>query len=248
MWYSILIAGLLVVCLVIYFILSKKLKMPTVATEIMTTKYNKKIARLERFCKANSLKFDSEKYLTKIADSELTGEKLIENIETIKNIASNFEEIEDIYVSSKKEEAQDKISRLKILAPLKIFAGELDGNNEISDIFETFNVGFTKLNFEFQKYLGSQQFVATGQQKMLFLNENQVVVVNENNIFETKLCECKIEILCETSKNSQDSSGGGDIFTLKVKVGMTELFCKNVFVDSSKIKKYLKNSKFFVKK
>ncbi len=138
--------------------------MPTVATEIMTSKYNKRLNKLERFCKSNKLQFDKAKYLGQTIESELTNENLISNIQTIQNIAFNFEEIEEVLIASKKEEAQNKINSLKQIAPLKIFAGELKWDETVVGLFDTFNADQTKLNFEFQKYLGSQNFIKNGEQ------------------------------------------------------------------------------------
>lgn len=247
MWYSIVISVLLVLCLVLYFILSRKLKMPTVATEIMTTKYNKKIFKLERFCKINKLDIDKEKLISKTEQCELTKKSLLDNVITIQNIAKNFEDIEEIYISKNKDEAQNKINNLKTLAPLKIFADELKIDKSIYDIFETFNVGLTKLNFEFQQYLGSQNCVNIGVKQLIFVSSNEIVVVDGNNIFECNSGTYSIEIFKSEAKDKL-TDNAHDYFTLKLYFNGCELFSKEIMADSDNVKNYLTKSKFFKKK
>lgn len=242
MWYSIVISVLLVLCLVLYFVFSRKLKMPTVATEIMTTKYNKKLAKLERFCKVNKLNFDKERLMSKTESGELTKQSLLDNITVIQNIASNFEDIEEIYISESKTEAQSKIDALKTLAPIKIFASELNVDKSISDLFETFNVGTTKLNFEFQQYFGSQNCIDIGTNQLIFISENELVALDSKNIFECKAGSGRIEII----KNKKQENEG-EHFELKVYLNENLLFSKEVLVDSDNVKKYLTKSKFFKK-
>lgn len=244
MWYSIVISVLLVICLVLYFVFSRKLKMPTVATEIMTSKYNKKLNKLERFCKSNKLQFDKAKYLGKTVESELTNENLISNIQTIQNIAFNFEEIEDVFISSKKEEAQNKINSLKQIAPLKIFAGELKWDKTVVGLFDTFNADQTKLNFEFQKYLGSQNFIKNGEQKLFFLSEDKLLIVDERNIFESKIVDCNLEVRqIENSENSDTAK----VFNLKLSSGSDIIFNKEVLADKESVCHYLTNNKYYKK-
>ncbi len=244
MWFSIVISVLLVICLVLYFVFSRKLKMPTVATEIMTSKYNKKLNKLERFCKSNKLQFDKTKYLGQTVESELTDENLIGNIQTIQNIAFNFEEIEDVFISSKKEEAQNKINSLKQIAPLKIFAGELKCDEAIVGLFDTFNAEQTKLNFEFQKYLGSQNFIKNGEQRLFFLSENKLLIVDERNIFESKVVDCNLEVKqVENSENSDMAK----VFNLKLSSGSDVIFNKEVLADKESVCNYLTSSKYYKK-
>lgn len=242
MWFSITISVLLVLCLVLYFVFSRKLKVPTIATEIMTTKYNKKIKKLERFCKSNRLTFDKTKYISTLTNGDLTEENLILNVKTIQNIASNFEDIEGIYFSNSKIEAQTKIDNLKQIAPLKIFADELTGDKKVFDVFETFNIGKTKLDFEFQKYFGSQLCVNLGDKKAIILSDDKLVVVDDKNIFDCKYGEYKIEISNEDSKNLQSKS---KIFKLKLIFENTELVSKDVLVDNKNVEKYLSKTKYF---
>lgn len=244
MWFSIVISVLLVICLVLYFVFSRKLKMPTVATEIMTSKYNKKLNKLERFCKSNKLQFDKTKYLGLTVGSELTDENLIGNIQTIQNIAFNFEEIEDVFISSKKEEAQNKINGLKQIAPLKIFAGELKCDDTIVGLFDTFNAEQTKLNFEFQKYLGSQNFIKNGEQRLFFLSENKLLIVDERNIFESKVVGYNIEVKqVENGENSDTAK----VFNLKLSSGSDVIFNKDILADKESVCNYLTNNKFYKK-
>lgn len=245
MWYSIVISVLLVACLVLYFVLSRKLKMPTVATEIMTTKYNKKISKLERFCKVNGLRLEKDKLCSKLENDKLTAENLIANIKSIQAISQNFEGIEDVYVSADKKEAQDKIDGLKSVAPIKIFADELEINKSIYDLFETFNIGFTKLDFEFQKYFGSQNCINLDDRKLIFLPDNQLVVVNSKNIFECKHGNYELTV----SKRGKDkkNKSAEDIYALKLLFGGEELLNKEVLVESKNVKKYLEKSEFFKK-
>lgn len=247
MWYSITISVLLVLCLVLYFVFSKKLKMPTVATEIMTTKYNNKLTKLERFCKINKLKFDKQKYLSSTIDSNLTCEKLIKNVEVIANIFSNYESIEDIFASSSKNEAQTKINRLFSIAPLKIFADELKTEKNIYDMFATFNINFSKLNFEFQKYFGSQQYVDLGTQKVTFLDDERMIAVDETNIFETKTGNYRLEVSNKNNESNEKSSDSMEIYCLKLYFNGSELFNKQVFVDNKKVKQFIEKSKYYIK-
>lgn len=243
MWLSIVIAVLLAVCLVLYFVFSRKLKMPTVATEIMTTKYNKKIGKLERFCKVNKLQLEKERLCSKVVDDELNIENLIANVQTIQSIAQNFETIEDVYMSADKKEAQERINALKSVAPIKIFANELEIDREIHDVFETFNIEFSKLDFEFQKYFGSQQCVCLGERRLIFLPDNQLVVVNSKNIFECENGEYDLAV----EKHSKNDKSGEEIFALKLLFKCTELVNKEVLVENKNVKKYLEKSKFFRK-
>lgn len=244
MWYSIVISVLLVVCLVIYFVFSRKLKMPTVATEIMTSKYNKRLGKLERFCKSNKLQFDKTKYLGQTVESELTNENLITNVQTIQSIAFNFEEIEDVFISSKKEEAQNKIDSLKQIAPLKIFADELKCDEAIVDLFDTFNAERTKLNFEFQKYLGSQNYIKNGEQRLFFLLENKLLIVDERNIFESKIVDYNLEVKQIEKSGNSDSV---KIFNLKLSSGSDVIFDKEVLADKESVCKYLTSNKYYKK-
>lgn len=243
MWYSITISVLLIVCLILYFVFSKKLKMPTVATEIMISKYNKKICKLEKFCKLNKLDFDKTKVSSSLIEDKLNVENLLSNTETIKAIASNYEDIEDIYVSSEKMEAQEKINKLKNIAPIKIFADELKCDPGVRDVFETFNVSFTKLDFEVQKYFGSQNCVNIGNEKLIFLENEQIVVVNDKNIFECKSGNGKIEILKKVKSGGLPSEE--NIFVLKIFFNGAELFTKEVLVESKNVENFLLNNKYF---
>ena len=244
MWFSIVISVLLVICLVLYFVFSRKLKIPTVATEIMTSKYNKKLNKLERFCKSNKLQFDKTKYLGQTVESELNDENLIGNIQTIQSIAFNFEEIEDVFISSKKEEAQNKINSLKQIAPLKIFAGELKYDETIAGLFDTFNAEQTKLNFEFQKYLGSQNFIKNDEQRLFFLSENKLLIVDERNIFESKVVDYNLEVKqVENSENSDTAK----VFNLKLLSGSDVIFNKAVLADKESVCNYLTSSKYYKK-
>lgn len=245
MWYSIVISVLLVFCLILYFVLSKKLRMPTVATEVMITKYNKRIGKLERFCKVNKLQLEKERLCSKVVDDELNVENLLANVQAIQSIAQNFEGIEDVYVSADKNEAQKRIAALKSIAPLKIFASELESDKEIRGIFETFNIDFSKLNFEFQKYFGSQQYVNLGDQKCCFLNNDIMVLVDEKNIFEAKAGEFKLEIVNDNDENAGELS---DVYKLKLCFNNVEIFTKKVIVDNEKVRKYLQKNRYFIKK
>lgn len=218
--------------------------MPTVATEIMTSKYNKRLGKLERFCKSNKLQFDKTKYLGQTVESELTNENLISNIQTIQNIAFNFEGIEDVFISSKKEEAQNKINNLKQIAPLKIFAGELKCDEAIVGLFDTFNAEQTKLNFEYQKYLGSQNYIKNGEQRLFFLSENKLLIVDERNIFESKIVDCNLEVRqIENSENSDTAK----VFNLKLSSGSDVIFDKEVLADKESVCHYLTSNKYYKK-
>lgn len=218
--------------------------MPTVATEIMTSKYNKRLGKLERFCKSNKLQFDKTKYLGQTVECELTDENVIGNIQTIQNIAFNFEGIEDVFISSKKEEAQNKIDSLKQIAPLKTFAGELKCDEAIVGLFDTFNADPTKLNFEFQKYLGSQNFIKNGEQRLFFLSDDKLLIVDERNIFESKIVDYNLEVKkVEKSENSDSAK----VFNLKLSSGSDVIFNKDVLADKESVCKYLTSNKYYKK-
>lgn len=248
MWYSIVISVLLVLCLILYFVLSRKLRMPTVATEIMITKYNKRINKLDRFCKVNKLQLEKERLCSKVVDDELNVENLLANVQTIQTIAQNFEGIEDVYVSTGKNEAHEKIAALKSVAPLKIFANELEIDRDICGLFDTFNVDFSKLNFEFQKYFGSQQYVDLGYQKCCFLNSDTMILVDEKNIFEVKTGKFKLEITNDKEESNENVGKSSDVYKLKLCFNNTEIFAKKVMVDNEKVRKYLQKNRYFVKK
>ena len=178
----------MVTALVIYFILSKKYRTPTITTEVLVNRYNSKLNKLERFLKKNGIDFSVEDFKSKIEKQELSIENLKENIKSIAKIEKNTEIIEDIYISNSVAEAKEKLSRMEKGCCLCEFQAELEWDKEVYDVFQMMGFNTTKLDFEQQRYFGSQTFCKI-EDKLIFVHNSLALVINPKNIFEANFSE-----------------------------------------------------------
>lgn len=193
MIFSIVILVLLVVCLIIYFVYSSKLKTPTVITELLITKYNKQIEKLKRFLEKNQIKFDCEKFYSDTSKKEVSWEGIRHNIETIKSIENNVNIVKSVFEAKTKAQAEELLQ--KMLAPCELyeFAGECEQNAEYVKLMEVLGFSKSKLDFEQQRYFGSQFFYIVKDMLVCFYG-NEVLLINPKDVFASKICDCKVKI------------------------------------------------------
>ncbi len=233
MYFGLIVMSLMVVCLAVYFIYNKKLKFPTRLTEFLITGYNKKIKKVHAFCKKNQLNFNSAQYLSFLEDGMLNFENLEANIKTIKKIEENKNILEKMINSKTKEEFFDCANKLNKNCKFYQFKDEINIKNQDGKILYIFGVEKTKLDFEMQKYFGSQYFFKYNQ-KYFILNNSLAYVVDEKNIFDSKVVPYNLIIKeCET-KNEENK----DVFELIIEEIQLDI---KVLAPQKEVKKYLKS-------
>ncbi len=211
MWYSMLIGVCLAIALMAYFLLSRKIKMPTVNTEILVKKYNNRLVKLEKFLKKNKIEGQVGQFFSQIEKKDISQNAVKENIETIKKIEDNNELIEEIFLAQNKKEVQEKFSKLQEGCVLFEFAGELEPSDD-EILFDMIGFSKTKLDFEQQRYFGSQYFYKI-QEKIVFVMNSCALVVEPKNIFESKIVNFDVNV----QKNKEKSTKNEPIYEIVFK-------------------------------
>ncbi len=235
---SIIIAVLMIVCLVIYFIYSRKLKTPTVTTEVLIKKYNGKVNKLSRFLRKNKIDYDLTPFASKIVKADLTWTRLQSNITAIKTIEFNNELIEELFLANTKQELMDKIKQLKGGLEICEFAAELDPNKKASQILEILGYEKSKLDFEMQRYFGSQTFYKK-ENKLYFLCNSSALVVSPKNVFECEILDFEIKINKKTEKSVKKEEKTTPIYEINLVLGGKENK-QDLLVPQKEIEKILK--------
>lgn len=201
MWYSFLIAICICLALLAYFAISRKLKTPTITTEILYTKYNKRLEKLKRFLAKNKISFNESVVSCQIEKSEISLEKIQENVETIKKIEKNNDIIEEVFIASSKDEVMAKLSTLEKDCKIHEFAGEIAFDSEVELLFGILGYTKTKLDFEKQRYFGSQFFYKI-ESNCVFVNNSLALILDEKNVFDCKFVKFdkKIELISRKTK------------------------------------------------
>ncbi len=223
MTFSIIICVLLVVSLAVYFIFSRRLRTPTVTTEILIKKYNARLNKLARFLSKNKIEFSLQQFFSSIEKSELDWNKMSANVKTIKNIEQNNELIEEILIESSKNAAIAKLNELKKGCTLFEFAGELSVDAAASQVFDILGKEKSKLDFEMQRYFGSQDFYKF-ENKLVFVQDNLALKVDPKNIFACEIVKFEIK----TTLKSKKSGENAPIYTIFLTLG-----AKNELIDLS---------------
>lgn len=233
MYFGLIILSLMVVCLAVYFIYNKKLKFPTRLTEILIYSYNKKIKKVLAFCKKNQLPFNATQYSSSLENATLTFENIELNIKMLKKIEENKILLEKMLNSKTKEEFFNYENKLNKNCKFYQFKDEINIKNQDEKILYIFGVEKTKLDFEMQKYFGSQYFFKYNQ-KYFILNNSLAYVVDEKNIFDSKVVPYNLIIKeCET-KNEENK----DVFELIIEEIQLDI---KVLAPQKEVKKYLKS-------
>ena len=225
------------VCLIIYFVWVKKIKTPTVVTEILLVKYNKKLKKIKQITAKNNIVFEVEKYFSKIANQELNFDNIEENIKTIKKIKNNYEVFKDLKNIKNKNEYSQKLKNLEKNCLLYEFKDEiklLDDNNKY---FEIFCFNKSKLNFELQRYFGSQDFFVF-ENKYFLLNSNKIYLIDGNNIFNSDVDQYNINI-----KKCAKTIDNKLVYKIIIKINNI-LIEKEVVVPQKKLQKLLNKNIF----
>ena len=233
MFFGLIIMALMVICLVVYFICNKKLKFPTRLTELLINGYNKKIKKLKAFCKKNKLNFDEKKYFCFLKNAELNFDNLDFNIKMLKKIEENINLLKKMINSKTKEELFDHVNKLHENCLFYQFKDELKTTNEEHKILYIFGVEKTKLNFEMQKFFGSQYFFKYNK-NFFILNNFQAYIIDEKNIFDSKVVRYNL-IIKECEFNNKEYK---DVFELIIEE--IQLHIK-VIAPQKDVKKYLKS-------
>ncbi len=233
MVFSIIIAVLLVAALVLYFVMSRKLKTPTVVTELLTTKYNKRLDKLSLFLKKNQIQKDVAGFKSTVEKVDISWEAVQQNLQAIANIENNAKLTEEILVATKKQEVEEKLKNF--VAPCKIceFAGELQQKNNRAQIFDVLGLNKSKLDFEQQRYFGSQFFYKVGDE-FVFFHEGQALIVDPTNIFASRI------VVYDVSVSELDKVEGGKIFEATINMGQQQ-FKQKVLATQKETIKYLQN-------
>lgn len=194
----------MVVALVVYFVLSRKFRTPTITTEILVTKYNSKLKKLERFFNKNKIELTTAGFESQIEKSELNLENLEKNVKTIHIIEQNSEVIEEIYLSNTADEVKEKFSKLKKPGKLCEFQDELKWNEDVNNVFQMLGYNSTKLDFEQQRYFGSQNFYKI-EDKLVFVSNFSALILNSKNVFDAEFSE--FQIITEKLTKKTEKSG-----------------------------------------
>ena len=220
-WYSLIIGVVLAVALFAYFILSRKLKTPTVTTEILVEKYNKRLNKLALFMKKNKIMLTVDEYRSKIERSEIDLDKVKHNLASISNIEKNNELIEEVFLAKNKQEVEEKMQLFQKNCTLFEFAGELEPDQQVVDLFEMIGYSKTKLDFEKQRYFGSQNFYNI-QNKLIFVTNSSALIVDEKNVFKSNLIKFELKI----KKNAKKTEKNHPIYDICFKFGENETSVK----------------------
>lgn len=229
MIYSIIILSLLLVALILYFVLSRKIKTPTVVTELLTKKYNDRLSKLYVFLKKNGINFVAAEYECKLEDSLLSWQAVEENIKAIENIKENVKLIGEIYKATKKQQVEELLKNLHAPCKIRQFMGELEQEKQGAQIFEVLGFNKTKLDFEQQRYFGSQQFFKIGDM-FFFFGKQKVLTVDINNIFKCAIEDYFVEV------NFIEDEGDGKIFEAQINIGEKSFVQKVLAEDKQTIK------------
>ena len=217
MYFSIVISVLLVVSLVIYFVMSRKLRTPTVTTEVLVKKYNSRLSKLDRFLRRNKIEFNLQPYLSSVQKQQLTWENIVLNLKAIKAIEKNNELIEEIFIASSKDEAREKLKTFNSNCTLFEFAGELEADEKLTQVFEIIGYEKTKLDFEMQRYFGSQAFYKLDD-SLIFVKNDKALQVNPKNVFDSQIEAFSLKTQLKTKKTKENPP----IYTILMKIGERE--------------------------
>ena len=232
MYYSIIIFVLMIVCLVIYFVFNQKIKMPTRLTEFVIDKYNKKLKKIAAISKKNEINFDEKIYQSKIESEKLTLDNLEKNIKTLKKIKKNTDLIKNALALTNKDEFEKALGELAAGCELFEFKDELKTSEEDNKLFEVFDFKKSKLDFEMQKYFGSQDFFVHDE-KYFFFDKNKAYVIDTKNVFKSDVLQYNLEI----SESKEKTEEKVPIFELKI----LELnLSKKIQVPQKNIQNYLR--------
>ena len=237
MYYGFIILGLMVICLVVYFIFERKLKMPTVVTSILINQYNKKLKHVARFLKKNQIAFEEEKYKSGIQKENISKENLIENIKTIKKIKENAEIFEKILKATARADVDELLSQLNEKCQLFEFKEEFVAKDKNNDILEMFNIEKGRLGFEYQKYFGSQDFFFV-ENKCVLLDNFSAFIIDQKNIFDCNYLTYNLKINKKSLKNDKKSENNEPIYEILFKSEGFE-FARQVKVIQPHLQKFL---------
>ena len=222
----------MIVCLIIYFVFSKKIKMPTRLTEFVVDKYNKKLKKLAAISKKNEINFDEKAYQSKIEPEKLTLENLEKNIETLKKIKKNTDLIKNALALTKKNEFEKALSELATDCTLFEFKDEFKLSEEDNKLLEVFDFKISKLDFEMQKYFGSQDFFVNDE-KYFFFDKNKAYLIDIKDVFKSDVLQYNLEI-AESKEKTEEKV---PIFELKI----AELnLSKKIQVPQKNMQNYLR--------
>ena len=222
----------MIVCLIIYFVFSKKIKMPTRLTEFVIDKYNKKLKKFAAISKKNEINFDEKIYQSKIESEKLTLDNLEKNIKTLKKIKKNTDLIKNALALTNKDEFEEALSELAAGCELFEFKDELKISEEDNKLFEVFNFKKSKLDFEMQKYFGSQDFFVYDE-KYFFFDKNKAYLIDIKDVFKSDVLQYNLEI-AESKEKTEEKV---PIFELKI----AELnLSKKIQVPQKNMQNYLR--------
>ena len=237
MYYGFIILGLMVICLVVYFIFERKFKMPTVVTSILISQYNKKLKYVASFLKKKQIAFEEEKYKSGIQKENISKENLIENIKTVKKIKENAEIFEKILKATARADVDELLSQLNEKCQLFEFKEEFDAKDKNNDILEMFNIEKGRLGFEYQKYFGSQDFFFV-ENKCVLLDNFFAFIIDQKNIFDCNYLTYNLKINKKSLKNDKKSKNNEPIYEILFKSEGFE-FVRQVKVIQPHLQKFL---------
>lgn len=233
MAYSIILAVLIVTALILYFVLNRKLKTPTIVTELLLTKYNKKVDKLNLFFKKNQIDIDVLKFKSSVEKKDISWQAIKHNLLIIEKIKANALLIDNILSLTKKQEVLEQAKFLHAPCNLYEFAEELNVEKKTAQLFEVLGIRKTKLDFEQQRYFGSQFFYDIDGM-FVYNFDNEVLLVDNTNIFNCKVVDFKVNIE-EIEKNQE-----GKVFQVRLFLG-EKLVDKKVLVPQKEVIKFLQN-------
>ena len=240
MWYGIIIFGLMVICLILYFVFEKKLKTPTVVSELLIKNYNTKLLKLSKKLKKLNIEFSFDQYKSFVKPKVLTEENLKHNITVVEKIKINYEVLNQIKQTKNVEQLKNELKKLKKDCEIYEFKEELKFNNKNNKYLEIFNVKKEKLNFENQKFFGSQTGFIINE-KYIFLGNSLAYVIDQKNIFCSYFSDFIIKIIKNSKKidkNIENYYKNGLIYSFFIKLKNDEFEAKAV-VNQKDLKKLL---------
>ena len=240
MWYGIIIFGLMVICLILYFVFEKKLKTPTVVSELLIKNYNTRLSKLSKKLKKLNIEFSFDQYKSFVKPKVLTEENLKHNITVVEKIKINYEVLNQIKQTKNVEQLKNELKKLKKDCEIYEFKDELKFNNKNNKYLEIFNVKKEKLNFENQKFFGSQTGFIINE-KYIFLGNFSAYVIDQKNIFCSYFSDFIIKIIKNSKKidkNIENYYKNGLIYSFFIKLKNDEFEAKAV-VNQKDLKKLL---------
>lgn len=240
MWYGIIIFGLMVICLILYFVFEKKLKTPTVVSELLIKNYNTKLSKLSKKLKKLNIEFSFDQYKSFVKPKVLTEENLKHNITVVEKIKTNYEVLNQIKQTKNVEQLKNELKKLKKDCEIYEFKDELKFNNKNNKYLEIFNVKKEKLNFENQKFFGSQTGFIINE-KYIFLGNSLAYVIDQKNIFCSYFSDFIIKIIKNSEKidkNNENYYKNGLIYSFFIKLKNDEFEAKAI-VNQKSLKKLL---------